>query len=71
MVQFMGRENMEDYNADFLCMLETWEAGVRFLETPAKAGVIKPIKIAELLGCIRCISKSRYRDKGGCRGCQC
>ena len=26
MLQFMGRENAEDYNADFLVMLETWEA---------------------------------------------
>ena len=26
MLQFMGRENGEDYNADFLVMLEIWEA---------------------------------------------
>ena len=30
MIQFMGHENLEDYNADFLCMLETWEAGAQF-----------------------------------------
>ena len=29
MLQFMGRENGEDYNADFLVMLETWEAATR------------------------------------------
>ena len=26
MLQFMGRENLEEYNADFLCMLESWQA---------------------------------------------
>ena len=31
MLQFLGRENMEDYNADFLTMLETWEAGQKYL----------------------------------------
>lgn len=31
MLQFMGRENSEDYNTDFLVMLETWEAAVAFL----------------------------------------
>jgi len=31
MLQFMGRENLEDYNADFLVMLETWEAADTFL----------------------------------------
>jgi hypothetical protein len=25
----MGRENMEDYNADFLVMLESWEAAMK------------------------------------------
>ena len=31
MVEFMGRENAEAYNTDFLILLETWEAGVKFL----------------------------------------
>ena len=26
----MGRENMEDYNADFLVMLESWEAAIKY-----------------------------------------
>jgi ParB-like chromosome segregation protein Spo0J len=30
MLQFMGRENGEDYNADFHVMLETWEATVKY-----------------------------------------
>lgn len=28
----MGRENLEGFNAEFLVMLETWEAGIRFIE---------------------------------------
>lgn len=49
MLQYMGRENMEDYNADFLCMLETWEAGTSFLGA-ADPKSHKPIEIARLLG---------------------
>jgi hypothetical protein len=26
----MGRENMEDYNADFLVILESWEAAIKY-----------------------------------------
>ena len=26
----MGRENMEDYNADFLVMLESWKAAIKY-----------------------------------------
>jgi len=51
MLQFMGRENLEDYNADFLTMLETWEAGIVFcptLNVGGKSG--QPIEIARLLG---------------------
>ena len=45
MLQFMGRENLEDYNADFLTMLETWEAAA-----PRDAQTTQPIEIAKLLG---------------------
>jgi hypothetical protein len=31
MLQFMGRENGEDYGTEFLVMLNTWEAAVKFL----------------------------------------
>jgi len=61
MLQFMGRENMEDYNADFLCMLETWEAGVRFFPSAeGKAG--RPIDVARLLGWTR-VSPERDSDQ--------
>jgi ParB-like chromosome segregation protein Spo0J len=52
MLQYMGRENMEDYNADFLVMLETWEAGLKFLARD-RAQNPQPIDIAKLLGWIR------------------
>ena len=49
MLAFMGRENMEDYNADFLTMLETWEAAVD--HSPSRDGdKNQPVEIASLLG---------------------
>lgn len=49
MLGFMGRENMEDYNADFLTMLETWEAAVA--HSPSVDGDKgQALKIAKLLG---------------------
>jgi hypothetical protein len=48
MLQFMGRENLEDYNADFLVMLETWEAAVEFLAAAEKP--VEPVEVARLLG---------------------
>ena len=45
----MGRENMADYNADFLTMLQTWDAAVQHLES---GSVNNPqvIEITNLLG---------------------
>jgi ParB-like nuclease domain len=49
MLQFMGRENLEEYNSDFLIMLETWEAAAVF--APSVRGTSKqPIELARLLG---------------------
>ena len=49
MLQFMGRENMEDYNSDFLTMLETWDSAVAYF--PRRDGKQEqPIDIAKLLG---------------------
>jgi hypothetical protein len=49
MLGYMGRENMEDFNADFLVMLETWEAARDFLlGQPSKS--IQPTNIARVLG---------------------
>lgn len=48
MLQFMGRENLEEYNADFLVMLETWEAGWKFPN--ASGSQREAIDVATLLG---------------------
>jgi ParB-like chromosome segregation protein Spo0J len=49
MLQFMGRENMADYNADFITMLQTWDAAVSYF--PSRDGKRdQPIEIATLLG---------------------
>jgi hypothetical protein len=52
MIKFMGRENLEEFNADFLIMLESWEAAEEFLrgdrdKTP------QIIDIARLLGWVK------------------
>jgi hypothetical protein len=53
MLQYMGRENLEDYNAVFLIQLEAWEAALEsglFRESSRKT---QAIDIARLLGWIR------------------
>jgi ParB-like nuclease domain len=50
MLQFMGRENGEDYNAYFLVMLNTWEAASQFLVDTKRIQAPKAIEIARLLG---------------------
>src|SRR3954469_10259445 len=47
-----ARQNGEDYNADFLVMLNTWEAAQRFL-VPEKVQKPPAIEIARLLGWMR------------------
>jgi hypothetical protein len=62
MLQYMGRENLEDYNADFLVMLETWESAVsHFSRTRAK----KPeaIEVARILGWTRPHDKGRTGNR--------
>lgn len=50
MLGFMGRENMEDYNADFLAMLETWEAAWKWEVTTRDVTSPQAIEVARLLG---------------------
>jgi hypothetical protein len=55
MVGFMGRENMEDFNSDFL-VLASWEAAQKFLiSTEIKNA--QPLETARLLGWIRVVGK--------------
>jgi hypothetical protein len=53
MLQHMGRENLEDYNAAFLIQLEAWEAAIRSGLLPECSGKRQVIDIARLLGWIR------------------
>ena len=56
MLQFMGRENGEDYSADFLVMLNTWEGAVKFIRNSKRRNVSEaaaseiPLRVASLLG---------------------
>lgn len=57
MLQYMGRENLEDYNADFLIQLESWEAALKSgFFPPVRRNLAQPIEVAKLLGWAR-ISK--------------
>jgi hypothetical protein len=53
MLQYMGRENLEDYNAVFLIQLEAWEAAISSGLLPECSGKRQVIDIAELLGWVR------------------
>jgi hypothetical protein len=48
MVQWMGRENLDEYQASFAVLLETWEAAVTF--SRAHEARYQPIDVARLLG---------------------
>ena len=51
MLQYMGRENLEDYNAQFLVQLETWEAAIKSgLLRASSAESNQAIEIASILG---------------------
>ena len=52
MIGYMGRENMEDFNAEFMTMLEAWEAGVEFLKL-GKVSRPQNTDVARLLGWTR------------------
>ena len=53
MLQFMGRENGEDYKSDFNIMLNTWDGAVRYLKKTGTGFSGKDIEVARLLGWVR------------------
>lgn len=53
MLQFMGRENLDDYAASFTIMLETWEAAEKFCASGRPEAKVEPVDIARLLGWVR------------------
>lgn len=68
MLQFMGRENLEDYNAEFLIMLETWEAGIKFDGGRAPQNQER-LDVARLLGWISDGGDGRDRLNDTARAC--
>ena len=58
----MGRENGEDYKADFNVMLNTWEGAVKYLNSKGKSVTgtgTTEIEIAKLLGWTRFRKKAK------------
>jgi hypothetical protein len=49
MLKFMGRENGEDYQSNFLVMLNAWEAAVKYFAARARQKQ-EPLDVAVLLG---------------------
>jgi len=52
MLQYMGRENLEDYDSSFLIQLESWEAAVKsgLVRSASAEQASQPLEIAKLLG---------------------
>jgi hypothetical protein len=53
MLQFMGRENQEEYKPGFLVLLETWEAAVEFVKCRTGSCNMQVIDVARVLGWTR------------------
>lgn len=54
MIQFMGRENLDDYAASFAVLLETWEAAVAYVIEHSKESLEHQVfDTARLLGWMR------------------
>ena len=66
----MGRENMEDYNAVFMTILETWEAAVGSSSTFATDW--KLLYIAKVLRCHGAVvTDRRHRTWRNCASGRC
>ncbi len=61
MLMMMGRENGEDYNADFNCMLETWESAIGYIKRLNMT--IDRMTVASLLGWTRFDAKSDNQER--------
>lgn len=62
MLQFMGRENGEDYGADFMVMLNTWDAAIKFSGGRGHQK-LEGIHIARLLGWTNPVSAESEQDQ--------
>jgi hypothetical protein len=71
MLQYMGRENLEDYNAVFLIQLESWEAGIKSGLLPDRSGKgPQAIDIALLLGWTELHQQETPQLNATARACQ-
>jgi hypothetical protein len=59
MLQYMGRENGEDYHSDFTVMLNTWEGAVRFLTNSKDSPKSERILSGKLLDIAITLGKAR------------
>jgi len=69
MLQFMGRENLEDWNADFACMYEAWEA-VRGYEIGHGRLDVENVEIARTLGWTEGKAKNSNNTARACASAQ-
>jgi len=60
MLQYMGRENLEDYNAVFLIQLESWEAAAKSGILLGQKNSLQHFDIARLLGWTRPHSDGKH-----------
>ena len=68
MLALMGRENLEDFNADFLIMLETWEATERYLGGHGRQN-LQALDIAQFLGWIEIDAAKKTRSRAVAAAC--
>ena len=65
MLQYMGRENLEDYDSSFLIQLESWEAAIKSNLLPERSGKnAQALDIAKLLGWTEVSHPEREEDSG-------
>ena len=66
MVQYFGRENLEDYNASFMVMQESWDGAKQFLRRESSRGPAnnsEDLEIAQLLGWTRPDEKGKSGNR--------
>lgn len=68
MLQYMGRENGEEFGTDFIVLLNTWEAGAKFLGEGTPLNV-EPVEIARILGWVQTYADAKERMTTTAKAC--
>lgn len=63
MLQYMGRENGEEFGTDFMVLLNTWEAGVNFIASAGRGSKVTAHDVARLLGWMRFYQRAGRTDQ--------